>query len=278
MAGADADRDHGHRPRRSPSEHVRPSEPEIAYLLDAVNAFFTTSFDAGDLVGAYAGVRPLIATGDPRKSVDISRKAELYETSSGMVTITGGKLTTWRRMAKETVDRIAWARRLGGRVPHARGAARAADRRRRTSVTRRRASISPPATGTWPTTCWPTGRLEPILPGSPDLLAEVAYAARREQARTVGDVLLRRTRLGLTAARGLLAPGAGAIERVADVHGGGAGVGSRAGRAREVSAFGEEAAKRASCPRRNFGPLRSVGVSRSPFDLEPLCHAVSSSR
>ena len=59
-----------------------------------------------DLVGAYAGVRPLISTGDPKKSVDISRKAELYETSSGMLTITGGKLTTWRRMAKQTVDRL----------------------------------------------------------------------------------------------------------------------------------------------------------------------------
>ena len=58
------------------------------------------------MAGAYAGVRPLISTGDPRKSVDISRKAELYETSSGMITITGGKLTTWRRMAKMTVDRI----------------------------------------------------------------------------------------------------------------------------------------------------------------------------
>ena len=51
-------------------------------------------------------MRPLISTGDPKKSVDISRKAELYETSSGMVTITGGKLTTWRRMAKMTVDRL----------------------------------------------------------------------------------------------------------------------------------------------------------------------------
>ena len=38
--------------------------------------------------------------------MDISRKAELYETSSGMITITGGKLTTWRRMAKMTVDRL----------------------------------------------------------------------------------------------------------------------------------------------------------------------------
>ena len=51
-------------------------------------------------------MRPLISTGDPRKSVDISRKAELYETSSGMLTITGGKLTTWRRMAKQVVDRM----------------------------------------------------------------------------------------------------------------------------------------------------------------------------
>ena len=51
-------------------------------------------------------MRPLISTGDRGKSVDISRKAELYETSSGMITITGGKLTTWRRMAKQTVDRI----------------------------------------------------------------------------------------------------------------------------------------------------------------------------
>src|SRR5207253_887621 len=86
--------------------HVEPSGEDIEYLLDAVNAFFGTSLGSGNLTGAYAGVRPLISTGDPRKSVDISRKAELYETSSGLITITGGKLTTWRRMAKMTVDRL----------------------------------------------------------------------------------------------------------------------------------------------------------------------------
>ncbi|HKT82467.1 MAG TPA: glycerol-3-phosphate dehydrogenase/oxidase, partial [Solirubrobacterales bacterium] len=87
-------------------DHPRPGGEDVEYLLDAVNDFFGISLGAGDLVGAYAGVRPLIATGDPKKSVDISRKAELYETSSGMLTITGGKLTTWRRMAKQTVDRM----------------------------------------------------------------------------------------------------------------------------------------------------------------------------
>ncbi len=87
-------------------DHIPASDDDVAYLLDATNDFFATSVTADDLTGAYAGVRPLIATGDPKKSVDISRKAELYETSSGMITITGGKLTTWRRMAKLAVDRI----------------------------------------------------------------------------------------------------------------------------------------------------------------------------
>ena len=87
-------------------EHVPPADEDVAYLLEAVNAFFATDLGPGDLSGAYAGVRPLISTGDPKKSVDISRKAELYETSSGLVTITGGKLTTWRRMAKLAVDRV----------------------------------------------------------------------------------------------------------------------------------------------------------------------------
>src|SRR5262249_36712598 len=68
--------------------HRSPAEAEVEYLLEAANAFFGTSLGAGDLVGAYAGVRPLISSGDPRRSVDISRKEELYETSSGMLTIT----------------------------------------------------------------------------------------------------------------------------------------------------------------------------------------------
>src|SRR5205807_10346397 len=73
---------------------------------EATNEFFGMSLTRADVTGAYAGVRPLISSGDKRKSVDISRKAELYETSSGLITITGGKLTTWRRMAKLAVDRL----------------------------------------------------------------------------------------------------------------------------------------------------------------------------
>ena len=173
--------------------------------------FFGTSLTAADISGAFAGVRPLISTGDPKKSVDISRKAELYETSSGMITITGGKLTTWRRMAKMTVDRIverddrdAPCRTheipLGQAVDGCRSAARGGRARRA------RTSASPAATAMTPATCSPSPPSavswhSRSSEGPADLLAEAVHAARHEQARSVGDALLRRTRLGLLAAR-----------------------------------------------------------------------------
>jgi glycerol-3-phosphate dehydrogenase len=205
-----------------PLEHIRPSSEDIDYLLDAVNAFFATALQASDLTGAFAGVRPLISTGDPKKSVDISRKAELYETSSGMLTITGGKLTTWRRMAKMTVDRlverdardapcrtqeiplgqaidVAELPRvegvgLVGPDPYEALASRYGHAAREVlAIAVERVELA-----------------QPIVPGLPDILAESVLAARREQARSIGDVLLRRTRLGLLAARELTWGSAGA--------------------------------------------------------------------
>jgi glycerol-3-phosphate dehydrogenase len=201
-------------------EHVRPSSEDIDYLLAAVNDFFGAALDSSNLAGAFAGVRPLISTGDPKKSVDISRKAELYETSSGMITITGGKLTTWRRMAKMTVDRLVErdAREAPCRtheIPL--GQAIAADELPRVEGVPAEsyaalASRYGEAAQQVLALAAERGELaQPIVPGLPDLLAEVVLAARNEQARSVGDVLLRRTRLGLLAAREL------PVERVADV-------------------------------------------------------------
>jgi glycerol-3-phosphate dehydrogenase len=208
-------------------EHIQPSREDIEYLLSAVNEFFGSQLGEDDLTGAFAGVRPLISTGDPKKSVDISRKAELYETSSGMITITGGKLTTWRRMAKMTVDRLVErdARDAPCRtheiplgqaisveeLPRVEGvpeqsyaplAARYGYAAREVlALAAERGELA-----------------QPIVPGLPDLLAEVTLAARREQARSIGDVLLRRTRLGLLAAHELSAEEAdGPVARVADV-------------------------------------------------------------
>jgi glycerol-3-phosphate dehydrogenase len=199
-------------------EHIEPSEDDIDYLLAAVNEFFATDLTPDRLTGAFAGVRPLISTGDPKKSVDISRKAELYETSSGMITITGGKLTTWRRMAKMTVDRLVErdAREascrtheipLGQSVP-----AQELPRVEGVAPEAYAALAGRYGYGATEVLALAAERGElaqPIVESCPDLLAEVALAARREQARSIGDVLLRRTRLGLLAARELLGPGAG---------------------------------------------------------------------
>jgi len=197
--------------------HVEPGAEDVDYLLDAINVFFGTGLTVADVSGAYAGVRPLISTGDAHKSVDISRKAELYETSSGLLTITGGKLTTWRRMAKQVVDRMV---EREGRVAPCRTAdlplgMSAAD-----------GDLEPPddlAEADLPAgyrellafryghagrdvlrlCAERPGLARPIVEGQPDLLAEAAIAVRREQARSVADVLLRRTRLGLLAAPAL---------------------------------------------------------------------------
>ncbi len=198
-------------------EHVPPGEEDIAYLLDALNTFFGTELGPGDLSGAYAGVRPLISTGDPKKSVDISRKAELYETSSGLVTITGGKLTTWRRMAKLAVDRVVEREgrdapcrtheiQLGMPVdadelpeaPGVDGESRvhlAARYGHGANLVIRLAAVD-------------SALATRISPDLPDIAAEAAFAADHEQAQTVADVLLRRTRLGLLDARRLCEPGA----------------------------------------------------------------------
>jgi len=231
-------------------ERVQPAAADVTYLLDAVNAFFATALEPGDIAGAYAGVRPLISTGDPRKSVDISRKAELYETSSGMVTITGGKLTTWRRMAKMTVDRIV--EREGRDAPcqtHQVPLGMAVEPDDLPRVPGVPDDAYDQLAHRYGYAAHEVLRLAaerpelaaPIQPGMPDLLAEAAYAARREQALTVGDVLLRRTRLALTAARDVCAADAPAPRRVADVLA--AELGWDAGRsAREVDAFRAEAA------------------------------------
>ncbi len=135
-----------------------------------------------------------------------------------MITITGGKLTTWRRMAKMTVDRLverdardAPCRTheiplgqaiaveelprvegvgLVGPDPYQALAARYGHAARQVlALAAERGELA-----------------QPIVAGLPDLLAEAVLAARSEQARSIGDVLLRRTRLGLLAARALTAP------------------------------------------------------------------------
>jgi glycerol-3-phosphate dehydrogenase len=246
--------------------HVEPSGDDIDYLLHAVNSFFGVELGVADLTGAYAGVRPLISSGDPRKSVDISRKAELYETSSGLLTITGGKLTTWRRMAKQVVDRMV---EREGREAPARTAEIPLGMPATEADLEPREGLSEDA--------MPDGWREllafryghaarnvlrlaaerpelarPIVPGQPDLLAEAAIAARLEQARSVADVLLRRTRLGILAAPQLR--GADSVLGVAEALGGELGWSGRRIR-KEAEAWPDAAAAEGIDP---ANPIRSA--------------------
>ena len=193
-------------------DRVRPAAGDIDYLLEATNSFFGTSLGPGDMTGAYAGVRPLISSGDARRSVDISRKAELYETSSGLITITGGKLTTWRRMAKLVVDRLV--ERDGREAPCRTqeiplgepvdpDSLPRVDGVPEESYAAMAARYGHAAHDLLALAGTRTELAAPIVAGHPDLLAEAPFSASREQALSVGDVLLRRTRLGLVAARAI---------------------------------------------------------------------------
>lgn len=80
-----------------------PSEPEIGFLLDVVSAAFARPLHRADVVGAFAGLRPLIDAGDG-STADLSRRHAVLTSRTGVVTVVGGKLTTYRQMAQDAVD------------------------------------------------------------------------------------------------------------------------------------------------------------------------------
>lgn len=158
---------------------VRASAADVAYLLESTNALFPTAhLTRRDVVSAWAGVRPLIASGATDDMGRASREHELARGHSGMLTVTGGKLTTYRAMAAEVVDAVEQA--LG----------------RPTSTTRthllqlpggdRSAAVDALATQDPPL----ASRVTPELPYR---TADLVYAVQCEMASTLSDLLMRRT-------------------------------------------------------------------------------------
>jgi glycerol-3-phosphate dehydrogenase len=183
-----------------------PDEPSVAdadeaFLLDAVSAALEVPLDAADVVGRFAGVRPLLA-GDGR-TADLSRRHAIAEDErTGMVTVVGGKLTTYRRMAQDAVDRVAARPDVAaGPCVTARLALVGAGARRAAGVPARldrrygaeAAAVAALAVGD------PT-LLEPLAPDVPACAAELRFAVEHEGALTEADVLDRRLRLGLVPA------------------------------------------------------------------------------
>ena len=89
----------------------QPTSGEIAFLLDVVNTALGVTLDRADVIGSYAGLRPLIDTGAGR-TADASRDHAVVESPAGLISVIGGKLTEYRHMAEDVLDRAIQLREL----------------------------------------------------------------------------------------------------------------------------------------------------------------------
>src|SRR6185436_6167065 len=80
------------------------TKDDIDYVLRAVNASVTTGITADDVTGVWAGLRPLVKSGKTGRTADLSRRHSITVDDIGVISVTGGKLTTYREMAEDTVD------------------------------------------------------------------------------------------------------------------------------------------------------------------------------
>ncbi len=170
----------------------RASGEEVGFLLDHAARYFSTTPGLGDVRSVFAGLRPLLGKGGGLKTASLSREHAVLVSESGLVTITGGKWTTYRRMGEDAVDRAAGVAGLPRRP------SKTLDLRLHGWVPER---LEGPFAG-YGSEAGELERLiagrpdwgEAIHPGLPDRAVEVVWAARADLARTVEDVLARRTR------------------------------------------------------------------------------------
>jgi glycerol-3-phosphate dehydrogenase len=156
-------------PVETPDIEPRALRSEIDFILETASEYLAAKPTGDDILSVFAGIRPLVKSRAAAKTSSLSRGHHLFVDASGLVTITGGKWTTYRRMAEDAVDKAAEIARLTSSK----------------SVTADLA-IDPPRDLAY------SERLHPALPYTRE---NVIRAARDEMARTVEDVLARRTRV-----------------------------------------------------------------------------------
>jgi glycerol-3-phosphate dehydrogenase len=198
-------------------EEVRATDADVQYLLHAANHHFPAAgLSRDDVVAAWAGLRPLAAPTNPSRQTSgtdasaASREHAIVERVAGLVSVTGGKLTTYRAMAQQVMDlvqetlgvartRAATARQFlpgGAECDVDVEIAAATDAVRDAAVARRLVH----AHGTlwrevWRYTAQDATLAERVQADRPYLLAELRYAVESEMALTLGDLLIRRVPL-----------------------------------------------------------------------------------
>jgi glycerol-3-phosphate dehydrogenase len=187
-------------------------EREIDFVLETASLYLAKKPDRGDVTSVFAGIRPLVRAGDSANTAALSRGHTIRIENSGMVTICGGKWTTYRHMAEDCVNQAAILGRLEERpcvTDHLNihGFHSSATRFGRLAVYGSDAPAIQKLMETDPSLA------EPLNSALPYAAAEVVWAAREEMARTVEDVLARRTRALFLNARAAIeiAPGVASL-------------------------------------------------------------------
>ncbi len=181
----------------------QPTPDEISFLLDTVNTALDVALGPADVIGAYAGLRPLIDTGEGR-TADVSREHAVVESTSGVISVVGGKLTEYRFMAEDVLDRAVTLRGLPASPCRTRNLPLVGAPSNPVATLRSPADLPGSLVARYgaeapnviaSASCErPTA---PVAEGIDVTRAEFEYAVTHEGAMTIDDILDRRTRIGL---------------------------------------------------------------------------------
>ena len=193
----------------------RPLAEEVDFLLEHAVRYLTKDPARDDVLSVFAGIRPLVASADTEDTAEISREHQILISASGLLTIVGGKWTTYRKMAEDVVDHAAT---LAGLEPRdcatktldIHGAHPHAERYGELAIYGSDAPEVDALLRSAP------GLDERIHPDLPTRWGEVAWFVRREMARTVDDVLARRSRSILLDARAAMQVAPAVARRMAE--------------------------------------------------------------
>ncbi|MBJ7418192.1 MAG: FAD-dependent oxidoreductase [Niveispirillum sp.] len=181
-------------PIETASMEPRAQEEEIQFLLDHAAEYLTRAPARSDVLSVFTGIRPLVKVKGASGTSAVPRDHVLMVSDSGLVTITGGKWTTYREMAEQTVDTAANVGHLPSKPSPTRDLRLHGWAARDSAATDPLAAYGADAPKVRAVLAEQPGWASPMHPDLPYALGEAAYAARHLMARTVEDVLSRRTR------------------------------------------------------------------------------------
>jgi glycerol-3-phosphate dehydrogenase len=185
-----------------PLDDPQCTSDDIDYVLRALNASVTTGVTRADILGTWAGLRPLVKDATSERTADLSRRHTVRRSASGVISIMGGKLTTYRRMAADTVDEVAdeldiHRRSSTKHVVLLGGDGFDPDRPREGLDAHLASRYGTEAEAVALLAASDRDLARPLVPGLTYVRAEAVHAARHEMARTLDDILSRRTRARL---------------------------------------------------------------------------------